>query len=368
MRKRQISFVAAVEITCCRSSYTCLLSSIHMHSPQVIQCQNRSSSELCIFRVQVPVSDILSHLQLIHEQTVKDHDVSAPSEMDSQYITNIPRHCLRSSMVFSAPHCNYYSRHTLVVAEVPHLVNTVPVSFEFLKNYLDNVVIAVRGTDTVEVSEVKDVLPEYIYLNKNDFYNFDVTMTLDTSILSTGEFVCLSFCTRVYVNCACVAQHERLYSSVWVREKRVRRKRQVFRHLVERFSLNIFDLRLLSKVIRRYCSLKTRKLLLNSFRQLIVLCGRNNEDGDIDEHKCNLILQNTISEFELIEMDINKPEIGLNEAEMDLNKPEIDLNESEIELNESEIYLNKSEMDLNESEMDLNESEIYLNKSEMDLN
>ena len=116
--------------------------------------------------------------------------------MDSQYIeyiTNIPRHCLRSSMVFSAPHCNYYSRHILVVAEVPHLVNTIPVSFDFLKNYLDNVVIAVRGTGTVRGSEVKDVLPEYIYLKKNDSYNFDVTMTLDTSILSTGEFVCLSF-------------------------------------------------------------------------------------------------------------------------------------------------------------------------------
>ena len=191
---------------------------------QVIQCKNQSSNNPCIFRRKVAVQDILSHSQLIHEQTSLDDDiVNTPSILDYETTSTIPKHCLQYSIVYRAPHTSHHLQLIVDVVDVPYMVNTVPVSVDFLmvmpqlyyilrflasyflsmyissnrisqlrkkyinklmnifiQEYLDNQRSSLRRPKTVKVSSMEDTLPKYIYLMKGESYNFTVTMSLDS--------------------------------------------------------------------------------------------------------------------------------------------------------------------------------------------
>ena len=101
---------------------------------QVIRCENESSTTPCIFRSKVAIHDILSHSQLIHEQTSSDDNiVNMPSILDYGPTSSIPKHCLKYSIVYRAPHTSYHLQHVVDIIDVPYMVNTVPVSVPFLK-------------------------------------------------------------------------------------------------------------------------------------------------------------------------------------------------------------------------------------------
>ncbi|XP_028396201.1 uncharacterized protein LOC114520174 [Dendronephthya gigantea] len=148
---------------------------------KVIQCKNQSSNTPCVFRSKVAVQDILSHSQLIHEQTSQDDDiVNTPSILDYQTTSTIPKHCLQYSIVYRAPHTSHHLQLIVDVVDVPYMVNTVPVSVDFLREYLDNQRASLRHPKTMDISSMEDALPKYIYLKKGESYNFTVTMTLDS--------------------------------------------------------------------------------------------------------------------------------------------------------------------------------------------
>jgi hypothetical protein len=48
------------------------------------------------------------------------------------------------------------------------------------KEYLDNQRASLSRPNTLDMSDMKDALPQYIYLKKGESYNFTVTMTLDS--------------------------------------------------------------------------------------------------------------------------------------------------------------------------------------------
>jgi hypothetical protein len=49
-----------------------------------------------------------------------------------------------------------------------------------VKEYLENQRESLGRPNTVNVSETKNALPQYIYLKKGEAYNFTVTMTLES--------------------------------------------------------------------------------------------------------------------------------------------------------------------------------------------
>ena len=101
---------------------------------QVIQCQNKTATIPCIFRSKVAIQDILSHSQLIHEQTSLDDDIiNTPSILDYGATSTVPKHCLKYSIIYQAPHTSHHLQHVVDIIDVPYMVNTVPVSVEFLK-------------------------------------------------------------------------------------------------------------------------------------------------------------------------------------------------------------------------------------------
>jgi hypothetical protein len=101
---------------------------------QVIQCQNKTATIPCIFRSKVAIQDILSHSQLIHEQTSLDDDIiNTPSILDYGATSTVPKHCLKYSIIYQAPHTSHHLQHVVDIIDVPYMVNTVPVSVDFLK-------------------------------------------------------------------------------------------------------------------------------------------------------------------------------------------------------------------------------------------
>ncbi|CAB4018596.1 Cation channel sperm-associated subunit gamma [Paramuricea clavata] len=178
-----IGVMTSQESDSCAGSFN-ILSLFYDASGQlwkVIQCQNKTSTIPCIFRSKVAIRDILSHTQLIHEQTSLDDDIiNTPSILDYGATSTVPKHCLKYSIIYLAPHTSHHLQHVVDVIDVPYMVNTVPVSVDFLKEYLDNQRASLSRPNTLDMSDMKDALPQYIYLKKGESYNFTVTMTLDS--------------------------------------------------------------------------------------------------------------------------------------------------------------------------------------------
>ena len=101
---------------------------------QVVHCKNQTSTTPCVFRRKVATQDILSHSQLLHEQTSLDDDViNTPSALDHGSNSTVSKHCVKYSISYQAPHTSHHLQRIVDVIDVPYMVNTVPVSVDFLK-------------------------------------------------------------------------------------------------------------------------------------------------------------------------------------------------------------------------------------------
>ncbi|XP_046848141.1 uncharacterized protein LOC124441717 [Xenia sp. Carnegie-2017] len=155
---------------------------------KVVKCDNQTSKFPCILKRKVAILDILSHSHLIKEQTSLDHDIHEISTILEHGVESLsPKHCLTYSIVYEAPYTSRYLQQVVDIVDVPHMVNTLPVSIDFLKKYLKNQRASLINPRAVKQSMMKHSLPKRIYLTKGETYNFTVTLTLDDSKPNYGN-------------------------------------------------------------------------------------------------------------------------------------------------------------------------------------
>lgn len=100
----------------------------------MVKCDNQTSKFPCILKRKVAILDILSHSHLIKEQTSLDHDIHEISTILEHGVESLsPKHCLTYSIVYEAPYTSRYLQQVVDIVDVPHMVNTLPVSIDFLK-------------------------------------------------------------------------------------------------------------------------------------------------------------------------------------------------------------------------------------------